>query len=304
MADGGSLFKTGASRSIYYSLTEEVPGLTEEEKNKLEEVMKKAQEFEAAEAIKMRQPVEGQLYKYTNVVKGWQYRWFVLTPDTGMLEYYMIDERRKSRPRGGIHLAGAVVLPNEEDNQSFSVNAVYGEVYKLKASDANDRQFWVNRIRSVIDKFSRDTFESTKVEQQTAPNTFALCKSTFHVQEPVQQASPNYAVTVKSEEVVQPEKSSEIIDTVLEIKDSVYKAIECQKSLARSIEDLPFSGPHIKCSDTRLLLIKAISQATVQSLEECYLILRRCRQREAQKCSSVTVGTSVDSLDKLKSPNL
>jgi len=37
-----------------------------------------------------RQPLEGQLYKYTNVMKGWQYRWFVLNPDVGRLEYYEV----------------------------------------------------------------------------------------------------------------------------------------------------------------------------------------------------------------------
>ena len=29
---------------------------------------------------------EGQLNKFTNVVKGWQYRWFVLEPATGTIE--------------------------------------------------------------------------------------------------------------------------------------------------------------------------------------------------------------------------
>ena len=37
-----------------------------------------------------RQPLEGLLYKYTNVMKGWQYRWFVLNPDVGRLEYYEV----------------------------------------------------------------------------------------------------------------------------------------------------------------------------------------------------------------------
>lgn len=37
-----------------------------------------------------RQPLEGLLYKYTNVVKGWQYRWFVLNPDVGRLEYHEV----------------------------------------------------------------------------------------------------------------------------------------------------------------------------------------------------------------------
>ena len=36
---------------------------------------------------------EGQLYKFTNVVKGWQFRWFVLRPEFGRLDYYLVEER-------------------------------------------------------------------------------------------------------------------------------------------------------------------------------------------------------------------
>ena len=38
-------------------------------------------------------PFEGQLNKFTNVVKGWQYRWFVLDPETGSLQYFLLDEK-------------------------------------------------------------------------------------------------------------------------------------------------------------------------------------------------------------------
>lgn len=38
----------------------------------------------------MNQRFSGQLSKYTNVVKGWQYRWFLLDPHTGMLHYYLV----------------------------------------------------------------------------------------------------------------------------------------------------------------------------------------------------------------------
>ena len=33
----------------------------------------------------LRRRWEGQLNKFTNVVKGWQYRWFVLEPSTGYI---------------------------------------------------------------------------------------------------------------------------------------------------------------------------------------------------------------------------
>ncbi len=38
-----------------------------------------------------RQPLEGLLYKYTNVVKGYQYRWFVLNPESGKLDYFEVS---------------------------------------------------------------------------------------------------------------------------------------------------------------------------------------------------------------------
>lgn len=41
--------------------------------------------------LKLCQPCEGQLNKYTNVVKGWQYRWFVLNPDKGTFVYYLVS---------------------------------------------------------------------------------------------------------------------------------------------------------------------------------------------------------------------
>ena len=39
-----------------------------------------------------RQPTEGQLSKWTNLMKGWQYRWFTLDPDSGMLGYYVVSK--------------------------------------------------------------------------------------------------------------------------------------------------------------------------------------------------------------------
>jgi hypothetical protein len=34
--------------------------------------------------------MEGPLSKWTNVVKGWQYRWFVLDDNAGLLSYYTV----------------------------------------------------------------------------------------------------------------------------------------------------------------------------------------------------------------------
>ena len=34
--------------------------------------------------------MEGPLSKWTNVMKGWQYRWFVLDENSGLLSYYTV----------------------------------------------------------------------------------------------------------------------------------------------------------------------------------------------------------------------
>lgn len=34
--------------------------------------------------------MEGSLSKWTNVMKGWQYRWFVLDDNAGLLSYYTV----------------------------------------------------------------------------------------------------------------------------------------------------------------------------------------------------------------------
>lgn len=47
-----------------------------------------SQEFDEKESKNF----EGQLCKYTNVVKGWQYRWFVINSIGGMLEYYTVKK--------------------------------------------------------------------------------------------------------------------------------------------------------------------------------------------------------------------
>ncbi len=110
-------------------------------------------------------PFCGQLSKFTNVVKGWQYRWFVLDPDRGTIEYYLLrshDENKGGGGAGGDSLSGGVgdsnsnsnvgkfrqsrplggtrVLPSEEDSQTFNLNFVQGESYKLRAADAKERQ--------------------------------------------------------------------------------------------------------------------------------------------------------------------
>uniref|UniRef100_A0AAY5KRI2 Oxysterol-binding protein n=1 Tax=Esox lucius TaxID=8010 RepID=A0AAY5KRI2_ESOLU len=91
--------------------------------------------------------IDGYLMKYTNLVTGWQYRFFVLNNEAGLLEYFVNEQSRPQKPRGTLHLAGAVISPSDEDSHTFTVNAISGEQYKLRAADAKERQHWVSRLQ-------------------------------------------------------------------------------------------------------------------------------------------------------------
>lgn len=93
--------------------------------------------------------VQGQLSKFTNALRGYQYRYFILDPSRGTLEYYLPQDSKRVHPRGFIILSGSIITPSEDDGQTFSICSSSGEIYKLRAQDSRERQFWVDRLRQV-----------------------------------------------------------------------------------------------------------------------------------------------------------
>lgn len=108
------------------------------------------------DAQKSRQ-FSGQLYKYTNVMRGWQHRYFTVDSNAGLLQYYLCDGEKPdtSVPRGSVHLAGAVICPSDEDSKTFTVHCASGDMLKLRATDARERQEWVNRLRAVSESHTK-----------------------------------------------------------------------------------------------------------------------------------------------------
>lgn len=68
------------------------------------------------------QGIQGPLSKWTNVVKGWQYRWFVLDKINGCLSYYISREQMiKETKRGCVKLRGAVLEIDDSDETAFAL---------------------------------------------------------------------------------------------------------------------------------------------------------------------------------------
>lgn len=223
---------------------------------------------------------EGQLSKFTNVVKGWQYRWFVLEPESGRLEYHLLEDRN-GRCRGSQQLTGAVVVPSEEDGQTFSVNFASGEVFKVRASHTKERQVWVDRLRAcahrhnLVDQITRGS-QARQEGSRDRPHTPPGARSHISTGQPSEQLQT---------------LSLSALDAFGSVHDMLHKVEEKHRLLAQTIEALPAGIPgkeeagnmdsHLirpRCHDSRLLVLKATSQSTLLCMEAALGMLQEIRE--------------------------
>ncbi|XP_021930327.1 oxysterol-binding protein-related protein 11-like isoform X2 [Zootermopsis nevadensis] len=218
---------------------------------------------------KLCQQFEGQLCKYTNVMKGWQFRWFLLDPETGVLDYFLNESERKQRPRGSVHLAAAVISPSDEDSNTFTVNSATGDMFKLRAADARARHEWISRIRSVAE------MHTMAIAQSNPPLPPREHLVTPHSSSSLTGPGPQQGTRVHC--------TLAVLDAFSSARDHIHRADQSSYSLSRAIEDLPGSGPCVRNIDEEMLLLKATAQATVYCLSQCLSILQQQQIVSAHK---------------------
>jgi len=224
-----------------------------------------------------RRRFEGQLNKFTNVVKGWQYRWFVLDPESGRLEYYLLEDRN-GKCRGSQHLAGAVVIPSEEDGQTFTVNLASGEMFKVRASHAKERQMWVDRLRACA-----------HMHNQAITGNHSMGSIRDHLTTPPGPRSQEQSDQLQN-------LSLTALDAFGSVHDALHKVEEKHQAIATYLETLPLGkDPVIEelsttvyemqplaptCHNDQLLLLKATSQATMMCMESALTMLQEIRETQ------------------------
>ncbi|KAF3852453.1 hypothetical protein F7725_005808 [Dissostichus mawsoni] len=85
---------------------------------------------------------KGWLFKWTNYIKGYQRRWFVLS--NGLLSYYRSQAEMGHTCRGTINLATANIAV--EDSCNFVISNGGAQTYHLKASSEVERQRWITAL--------------------------------------------------------------------------------------------------------------------------------------------------------------
>ncbi|XP_006788103.1 oxysterol-binding protein-related protein 10 [Neolamprologus brichardi] len=254
-----------------------------------------------------KRQLEGVLSKYTNLIQGWQNRYFVLDPELGQLQYFVNEQGKSQKPRGSLPLIGASVTTSDEAPHMFIVHSVNGELYKLRASDAKEQQFWISQLQACARRHSDSSAKVRKLKgsdehlsveragggqellgssSSGRTRSFSLLPhltptsspgSPRHLGHP---ATPSNIVTIthhKSPAAARRAKS-QYPGRLLEVKEVMSQAEGQQKNLVQSIDSLPTKGP-LSCLDQDLLLLKATSAATLSCLGECLNILQQTQSR-------------------------
>ncbi|CAF0772594.1 unnamed protein product [Didymodactylos carnosus] len=197
-----------------------------------------------------------QLLKFTNLIKGWQMRNFFLDTNAKVLLYFMPEEVRKKPPRGVIELTDAWVSPSTEDDITFTVQTSSGETFKLRASDAKERQKWIDRLRSNTGANAAETYASSlppqKVVNSVPTNNDSLPRSTRR------DSSVHHYQTLK------------------ELKEVIRCTDASQREFVETVETIPDSL-RLNLLSKEMLLLRSTSQSCVTTLQESLAILTNRR---------------------------
>ncbi|KFD58711.1 hypothetical protein M513_00404 [Trichuris suis] len=222
------------------------PTTTEEQQ--LREILQRADMFQKLEELDlMRQPLEGQLLKFTNAIQGWQNRWCVLDPAKGELRYYLKCDVKSLKPRGVLNLANAEIIPSEDDSMTFSVIPYGCDVYRFKAQDTKSKQEWINRLRTIANDHAERRKKNLDLD---------LIVKTPQVSENVYRGTALQATAFGN------------------VHKILTAASEQHASLLRCFDDLPAALLNSPESYQAVLSIKSYSNSLLTGLKDCAMSLR------------------------------
>nr|XP_056713052.1 oxysterol-binding protein-related protein 10 [Euleptes europaea] len=222
--------------------------------------------------------LEGALSKYTNLLQGWQSRYFMLDYETGILQYFVNEQSKNQKPRGVLSLAGAVVSLSDEAPNMLVVYSANGEMYKLRAGDARERQYWVTQLRSCAKYHTEGNSKSSSSSRVKGLSLFppGAANSTFSGSQKNlnQSGQPVVTITHHKSPAAARKARAQRPGHLHEVREMMNQVEEQQKNLVQAIESLPGSGP-LSALDQDLLLLKATSAATLSCLGECLQLLQQ-----------------------------
>ncbi|OXB68151.1 hypothetical protein ASZ78_008669, partial [Callipepla squamata] len=210
-------------------------------------------------------------------------RYFVLDFETGILQYFVNEQSKTQKPRGTLSLAGAIISPSDEVPHMLVVYSANGEIFKLRAADAKEKQYWINQLRSCAKHHKEGNSKS--ISSSRSRSSSLLPPGTVNSpsgQKHMNQSGPTVVtITHHKSPAAARRAKSQRSGQLHEVREMMSQVEGQQKNLVQAIEALPSSGP-LSALDQDLLLLKATSAATLSCLGECLTLLQQSMHQVGQ----------------------
>lgn len=212
--------------------------------------------------------LEGQLFKFTNIVTGYKYRYFVVNTELVRLDYFIAEDMKHQKPRGSIELENGVISPSEEDSTTFQIHTIDNELFKLRAQNAKERQQWVNVLR-IISQSDKSTDSTSKSD------------------------STRSEILKSPSQIIQNEKCT------FELVKEVLAQVKChQTDLDKLINLFPVKSSLISRHDKDILLLKATARACTNCVSECCNIIRSIQNKKLISNKSIGIKKQLQNIEK------
>ncbi|KER28680.1 hypothetical protein T265_04550 [Opisthorchis viverrini] len=242
--------------------------------------------------------MEGPLSKWTNVVNGWQYRWFVLDFSVGILFYYTSKEKMvRGERRGCVKLKNAQVGIDDEDDSTFTITVDH-KTFHFQARDANERQKWLDALQEARDLHTQNyaLIHQTNrlLDHPSSLSEFdqRIVEADAYLQILIDQQQDLSLQNAETEEC-QPETVNAICDRLQGLIELVKKTIVCLQFARESM----FASYSTVLTSHRKQAAQRLSTPGISSNSTAARSLSRSfRQRQA----TVEVGYEVNEFGSFK----
>jgi len=186
----------------------------------------------------------------------------------------MPDEVRKKGPRGVIELTDCWISPSNEDDVTFTVQTGGGDIFKFRASDAKERQKWIDKLRTCSGSNAADVFVSSlPTPKSNSTNTVSSSNET--------QSRPSNR------------RDSTIYhhqQTLKEMKEVIHCVESNQRDFVATIDSIPDTN-HLHPLSKDMLLLRSISHSCIISLQDSLTILMKRRTPDNEHPPRSTTST-------------
>uniref|UniRef100_A0A3Q3EI79 Oxysterol-binding protein n=1 Tax=Labrus bergylta TaxID=56723 RepID=A0A3Q3EI79_9LABR len=220
--------------------------------------------------------MEGPLSKWTNVMKGWQYRWFVLDYNAGLLSYYTSkDKMMRGSRRGCVRLRGAVIGIDDEDDSTFTIT-VDQKTFHFQARDADEREKWIHALEGTI---LRHTLQLREAETGFVPSVQDFDKK-----------------------LAEADAYLQILIDQLKLFDEKIK--DCKEDESRRDLKEPQLVPNVAQEPQKIENLKETTCSMVESIKHCIVLLQIAKDQSNEQQHANGLISTINPVDGIYQPPL